>query len=74
MATPPRTKMLLSVKEVCQALDIGRSTLYRLKSSGKVPNPVRIGGSLKWRKAELEDWIAAGCPPMSRWEWQGDKA
>jgi predicted DNA-binding transcriptional regulator AlpA len=23
---------------------------------------VRIGGSRKWRRAEIEEWVADGCP------------
>jgi len=66
-----RTQELLTAKDVAELLDIGRSTLYRLKSSGKVPRPVKIGGNVRWRRAEIEAWIADGCPPLSRWEWEG---
>ena len=66
-----RAQQLLTAQDVAEMLDIGRSTLYRLKSSGKVPRPVKIGGSVRWRRAEIKAWIEAGCPPLSRWNWEG---
>jgi predicted DNA-binding transcriptional regulator AlpA len=37
-------------------------------ASGKVPRPVRIGGAVLWRLAELRDWAEAGCPDRRAWE------
>ena len=50
---------LLRVKDVCELLGIGRSTLYdRLKDSPDFPVPVRIVGSaLRWPEPEIRDWI-----------------
>ncbi len=65
------TQMLLSTKQVAEALDVSRRTIYRMRQTGKLPKPVKMGKSLKWRREELEAWVAAGCPPLSRWEWEG---
>lgn len=65
-------KFLLSPEEAARMLNIGRTTLYRYHSAGKLPLPIHLGG-LKWRKRELVDWIAAGCPPRVRWEWNVGK-
>jgi len=35
---------------------------------GRLPNPIWIGGSRKWRIAELMEWIEAGCPERKNWE------
>jgi hypothetical protein len=40
----------------------------RDNSAGRIPAPVRIGRSTLWRRSELMDWIAAGCPVRSAWE------
>jgi len=61
-------KILLTANEFAQLLGIGRSTLMRHQSSGKIPLPVRIGGSTRWRRKEIEEWVDAGCPSRSRWE------
>ena len=35
----------------------------RADKAGRVPAPVFFGSRLRWRRADLDDWIAAGCPP-----------
>lgn len=35
----------------------------RLSAGNKTPAPVRLGGRVMWRRADLDSWIAAGCPP-----------
>jgi predicted DNA-binding transcriptional regulator AlpA len=37
-------------------------------AAGLVPSPIRIKRSTFWRKAELEAWVAAGCPRRAEWE------
>jgi predicted DNA-binding transcriptional regulator AlpA len=48
-------------------MQVSERTLWRLLSAGKVPQPVRIGRSTRWRYAEVREWIETGCPgPSSR--------
>ena len=54
--------MLINAEEVARMLDVSERTLWRLVSGGKVPPPVRIGRSTRWRVAEIRDWIDVGCP------------
>ena len=37
-------------------------------AAGLIPRPVRVGRSVFWRKTELDQWIAAGCPRRDVWE------
>ena len=66
--------MRLTPEETARALGVGRSTLYRLNSAGKIPQPLRVGKRLRWRARELRDWARAGGPPRSRWAWPADEA
>ena len=67
----------LSERELLRADEVGalffgcsRSTVYSWLSDGWLPRPVRLAGHKnRWRRVELLDWIAAGCPPASRWRW-----
>ena len=67
----------LSERELLRAEEVGalffgcsRSTIYSWLSDGWLPRPVRLAGHKnRWRRVELLDWIAAGCPPASRWRW-----
>lgn len=58
---------LLDVRAVAALLG-GCSTrhIYRLADSGRMPPPVKLGSLVRWRRAELEVWIAQGCPPCDR--------
>jgi len=61
--------MLLDAREAARLLGLGRSTFYRLHTSGRVPSPVHLGGAVRWRREELEAWARAGCPPRAKWSW-----
>lgn len=43
-------------------MQISERTLWRLQSAGKLPRPVRIGRSTRWRLEEIREWIERGCP------------
>jgi excisionase family DNA binding protein len=60
--------ILIDAKEAAALCGVSVSTWYNLLASGKVPKPVRLGRSVKWRREELLAWVAAGCPARSAWE------
>ncbi len=55
---------LIDVETVARMLDISTRTVYRLADSGKMPRPVKLGQLVRWPRAELEKWIAGGCPAV----------
>jgi excisionase family DNA binding protein len=57
--------LLIRADEVARMMGVSERTLWRLLSAGKVPQPVRIGRSTRWRLAEVRGWIAGGCPAES---------
>jgi prophage regulatory protein len=59
---PERLRELLTAAEAAEMAGVAKRSWWRYVSSGKAPAPVRLGGSVRWRKAELAEWIAAGCP------------
>jgi len=59
--------LLLSAEKLAELLDISLRTLWRLRAAGKLPAPIRLGGSVRWRCSEIEAWIAAGCPTAALW-------
>ena len=54
--------VLLTVEELSSLLGISIRTIWRRESTGDIPVPVRIGGLVRWRRAEIDNWIEAGCP------------
>ena len=64
-AAPP---LLLTAAQAAQQLNVSERHFYKLHSSGRVPRPVRLGRSVRWRAEELRKWLAAGALPRARWE------
>jgi len=62
--------LLLSAAKTAALLGIGRTALYALHSSGRLPMPVRLGGRVLWRRTEIEAWTACEppCPNREKWE------
>jgi len=52
---------LLNVREVAKILGICSRQCWKMSASGKMPAPVRLGRCVRWRRFELESWIAGGC-------------
>ena len=60
--------LLLNVDQAAAVLGVSRGTFFRLGSCGRIPLPIRLAPRVvRWRKAELEAWVAAGCPPRQKW-------
>src|SRR5690349_2721067 len=72
---PLSQRALLSAVEVAALWGCSRSMILAANRDGLIPAPIVIGkGLVRWRAAELRDWLAAGCPPregvgVRRWHW-----
>lgn len=53
---------LLDVATVAKFCGCSARTVRRLSDAGRMPPPIRLGSLVRWRRAELEAWIDAGCP------------
>ena len=49
---------ILTLEEVAAYLKAGKRTVYRLAQQGAIP-AFKLGGSWRFRRAELDRWIAA---------------
>lgn len=54
--------ILFTTREAAAFCMISESNWYKLNRNGYVPKAVRIGTMYRWRKSDLMDWVAAGCP------------
>ncbi|MCH7884417.1 MAG: helix-turn-helix domain-containing protein [Planctomycetes bacterium] len=59
---------LLNVKDVAARLRISQRQVWKLYSSGRIPAPVRISRSVRWREADIDRWVELGCPSRERFE------
>jgi excisionase family DNA binding protein len=67
---PPADEVdfLITAERVAERLELSKRTVSRLDASGKLPAPVRIGGSVRWSSEEISQWIKARCPDRATWE------
>lgn len=59
---------LIGAGELGQMLRLSKTTIHKMRSLGKLPLPVRIGRTIRWRVTEIRKWIAEGCPILDEWE------
>ena len=59
--------ILLDAKQAALMLGIGKTHLYALHSSGRLPLPLRLGRRTLWRVDELKEWVSVGCPSCQKW-------
>jgi len=57
---------LLSAKTAAEYCGISRASWWKMKTSGRCPAPIRLGRRLLWRRVELDQWIAQGCPAVNK--------
>lgn len=65
----PNQPLLVTSKQVASLLGICERTLWGMQNEGRMPEPIRIGRSVKWRYDEIVAWVAAGCPLDGSWTW-----
>lgn len=49
--------MLVKDREAAEMLSLGVSTFRKYVAEGLLPQPVKIGGSVRWRISEIAEWI-----------------
>ena len=62
------TERLLSAKVLGQMLSLSKRQIFRLNSCGKLPSPIRIGGSVRWAESTIAQWLRAGAPDRKTFE------
>lgn len=60
---------ILTLEEVAAYLKAGKRTVYRLAQQGAIP-AFKLGGSWRFRRAELDQWIAASIEKIPK---QGER-
>jgi excisionase family DNA binding protein len=62
---------LLDVRAVAALLDCSTRHVYRLADAERMPKPLKLGTLLRWRRADLDAWLADGCPAVRESEVGG---
>lgn len=56
---------MLTADEIARVVNCSPRTVHRLADEGVIPQPVRIGGMLRWRRPDIEGWIERACPKVA---------
>ena len=57
----PSTGMI-DVDAVATLCDCSPRHVRRMADSGAMPRPIHLGRLVRWRRADVDQWLAAGCP------------
>ena len=50
---------LLAFEPLSHYVSFGRSRIYQLIAAGEFPQPIKVGKSSRWVKADIDAWIAS---------------
>lgn len=49
--------ILLTMADVCKFLNLSRSTVIRMESTGQLPGRINLGGAVRYHRETLEEWF-----------------
>jgi len=52
---------LISVTDLAKMLSLSPRTVFRLRASEKLPPPVFVGGSVRWKFTDIELFLLCNC-------------
>lgn len=58
--------LLIGVPDAARLLGVSPKTVKRGLASGEIPGIRKLGRRTLVSRAELEDWVAKGCPAVGR--------
>ena len=66
--TEIEASQLIDIKSLALMLKVSEKTVRRWRDAGKIPRPVKLGRTLRWRLCLIVAWIDAGCPSARQFE------
>jgi predicted DNA-binding transcriptional regulator AlpA len=62
------TPLLIDIDGLAALLARSVPSLHRDDAAGRLPAALRIGGSKRWRYADIVVWVELGCPARAEFE------
>jgi excisionase family DNA binding protein len=59
-------EQLLTTEGVAAYLQVAEKTVRNWRSRGEGPSVVRVGGAIRYRKADIDRWLDENAEPPSR--------
>lgn len=67
MNTEPNNTTTLDRHEAAQLCRVSLTHWDRLTANKQNPEPIRLGRSVRWLRAELLRWLESGAPDRETW-------
>jgi predicted DNA-binding transcriptional regulator AlpA len=61
----PTSAALWSVKSVAVSLGISIRQTWKLAATGRIPQPIRLGRSVRWKASDIQRFLEANCDMQS---------
>lgn len=65
---------MIRVADLAGRLGISTRQVFKLLSAGRLPAPIRLGRSVRWRESLIDEWLRAGCPAAENFATAGGDA
>jgi excisionase family DNA binding protein len=66
--------LLMTAGDLARQLRTSTRTIRRWDQSGQLgPRPLKIGGTVRWRRCDVMAWLSAGCLCRRDWELANKK-
>ena len=66
--TTQRSAGLITLRDLAALLQVSTRQIYLMADDGRLgPARVQIGRAVRFRRREVESWIAAACPSRNEW-------
>lgn len=62
------TPSLITTKQLAEMLSISTRQLHRMRSKGKIIQPIKLGRMTRWVLEDVEEWVRTGCESPHRQE------
>lgn len=66
---------LIDAAELARMLSVSKPSIWRWKEAGKLPPAITLTAQcVRWRRADIDSWLAAGCPSLDAQTTDGGPA
>lgn len=59
--------LLLTAHDLAALLRVSLRTVRCWDAGGRLPQPIHVGRSVRWRRDEIREWVEAGAPDRAIW-------
>lgn len=58
----PNEIELIDTSKLSKQLGFSKLTIRRMVADGRLPQPLSLGRTKRWRLSDINQWVADGCP------------